>query len=271
MEISNDDMAKMAKALLLAHMCMIVTGFLSGVLECARSFGTTAAWSELETQENGSVDLLDGALSIFIVVGFCVAFPIILFCLAKSAVKNNNNGLMQAVCLIDGCCSCCSGFMVVVWVQSFVSALQTKGWIEELQCRQHSYVTHEGTVAFHSVLSSSEEYDYDECLKARDAAISTCVLYAVLSVFLGLLSGCETIAWVVGLMKSHSAHNALMSRRVFTGVPTAPSYGMTTPVGQMANGTPMNMVVGQPINSGVVMGTPVSPSNGDPKAGSGQT
>mmetsp|Transcript_75300 Transcript_75300/g.156865 ORF Transcript_75300/g.156865 Transcript_75300/m.156865 type:complete len:152 (+) Transcript_75300:424-879(+) len=146
MEISNDDMAKMAKALLLAHMCMIVTGFLSGVLECARSFGTTAAWSELETQENGSVDLLDGALSIFIVVGFCVAFPIILFCLAKSAVKNNNNGLMQAVCLIDGCCSCCSGFMVVVWVQSFVSALQTKGWIEELQCRQHSYVTHEGGI-----------------------------------------------------------------------------------------------------------------------------
>mmetsp|Transcript_48214 Transcript_48214/g.138451 ORF Transcript_48214/g.138451 Transcript_48214/m.138451 type:complete len:293 (+) Transcript_48214:93-971(+) len=267
LQIADDRMAGIAKRLLLAHAVIIVIGLLTGVLESIKHFALVAAVADLEAKsgESDSSPISSGGSTVILNIAVPLALPTLAFFLARAGLQGNNSSILQAICMMDGCCTCCTGWAVVSSILSFMLMLSQKTWVEGITCNENGYSHRDGSSGSGSVMDEQEPYSQEECQRAKDALVSTLELFAVVSIIVALLSLCEVFACVFGTMKSNEAYQSLSQDKVFCG-PPPPLQMQNGQVGQ--NG--IVMVVGQPVGSGgMTIGQPAF-SMGSPTAEGGK-
>lgn len=148
--------------------------------------------------------------------------------------------------------------------------LGVKAYFDKIICNSENYESYDGTVYTHSLADSEGAYNQADCEATKNAALVTAEMWAAIAFIVAVLSFIEMISCGIGSMSANMGYKALMNHEVFVGLPPP------MPVGGIADGNIIT-VVGQPVTSGVVMGSPVSgapvigrPAEGDAKDAFGQ-
>lgn len=261
LRINGGKPASIARYLLHAHACVTVLAVLASVLGIIQSLMSKNAVAQIQDSVlKGQYATSGGQNDVASIVNiiFNFVFPCCLFLLVRSALGSNQGGVLQGVCILDGCCTCACGICGVISLVAASWVMTLKSSLRDIKCLQNGWTANDGTNVTYAPVSGDP---VQSCTTARNAAMQLFQVAAAFAIAAGIIMLLESLTCLLATFQASQAISIMKENQVFTGAPPPPIVSSQMVVG--------HVVVGQPV-AGPGFGTPggYSPA-GAPGYGSG--
>eukprot|EP00405_Crypthecodinium_cohnii_P001115 CAMPEP_0194759214 /NCGR_PEP_ID=MMETSP0323_2-20130528/12293_1 /TAXON_ID=2866 ORGANISM="Crypthecodinium cohnii, Strain Seligo" /NCGR_SAMPLE_ID=MMETSP0323_2 /ASSEMBLY_ACC=CAM_ASM_000346 /LENGTH=225 /DNA_ID=CAMNT_0039679825 /DNA_START=207 /DNA_END=884 /DNA_ORIENTATION=+ len=200
-------MAKIAKHLLYAHLCILFVAIVGGAMTLISGLVARSAISDFWAR-SGEVVVTDPKTEMAGYAGnICggLVLPVLLLIFVCCAIKNNDKCLLRCLCVTDGIgvfCQCCGGVLTI----SLLGALaKMKGQIEKLDC---NYVD-----------DASTNWTKQDCMDARETLLPLIGMAHTVYIISTVLSFLLMAVCFWAQRQAHEGHQALTQGEVFVGTP----------------------------------------------------
>mmetsp|Transcript_106581 Transcript_106581/g.270668 ORF Transcript_106581/g.270668 Transcript_106581/m.270668 type:complete len:295 (+) Transcript_106581:90-974(+) len=256
--IYDERMARIAREVLTAHAMIVCLGLLYGILQAISGHLIAQEMHELRAKtgdrENVGTDASMDMVMITSFVSMLLPFlvSVVLFVLARAALKSNSASSMQMLECTDVVCVYCTGCIAAAtMVMSFLFMTSGFNYVSDITCENFGW-THPSKPKKVNTRSTLED-----CEAAKETARRVFAIYGFICLIAALLALCMLCNCCTAAYLANKSFRALEARSVFCRPPLLPLPDMLS--GQ--NG--VVMVIGQPIGTGAipmgqtVMGGPV--------------